>query len=166
MSMTPVALLEKLRTPDGQKLMRYSLVSVISVGVSTLVLVFCSGVLSWSAVVSNTVATAVATIPSYELNRKWAWGKTGRGHLWKEVTPFWVLAFIGYGFSTICVHFAEDFAMGHGYSHLTRTGLVGLTSIAAFGVLWIVKFVIFNKVLFAHRPMPSEAFDGRTGLPT
>ncbi|MGH9077185.1 MAG: GtrA family protein [Acidimicrobiales bacterium] len=166
MSVSAGAFLDRLRTPDGQRLMRYSLVSVVSVGVSTLVLVFCSGVLSWSAVVSNTVATAVATIPSYELNRRWAWGKTGRGHLWKEVAPFWVLAFVGYAFSTVCVHFVEDFAKTQQYSHLIRTGLVGITSIAAFGVLWVIKFILFNKVLFAHRPLPGEAFDGRTGLPT
>ncbi len=166
MSMTPVAVLERLRTPDGQKLMRYSVVSVISVAVSTIVLLFCSGIIGWTAVVSNTVATGVATIPSYELNRRWAWGKSGRGHLWKEAVPFWVLSFVGWGFSTLCVHYAESFAKSHHYSHLVRTGMVGITSIAAFGILWIVKFVIFNKVLFAHRPMPAQALDGRAGIPT
>ena len=166
MSMIPEALRDRLRTPDGQRLMRYSAVSVISVAVSTSVLVFCSGVIGWSAAVSNTVATAIATVPSYELNRKWAWGRTGRGHLLKETAPFWVLSFVGWGFSTICVHYAEVFAKSHHYSHLVRTGLVGVTSVAAFGILWIGKFLIFNKVLFAHRSLPAEALDGRSGLPT
>ncbi len=164
--MTPSALLERLQTPEGQKLFRYSMVSVIAVCVSTVVLVFCSGVLGWSAVVSNTVATAVATIPSYELNRKWAWGKTGRGHLMKEVVPFWALSFTGWAFSTVCVDLVESFAKNQHYSHLVRTGAVTVTAIAAFGVLWIVKFVIFNKVLFVHRGPVPEALDGRTGVPT
>jgi len=155
-----------LRTPQGRKMFRYSMVSVVSVGVSTAVLVFCSGILSWSAVVSNTVATAVATVPSYELNRKWAWGKTGRGHLFKEVVPFWTLSFIGWGFSTLCVWLVEGYAKDHHFSHVVRTGAVGITSIAAFGILWVIKFIIFNKVLFVHRPVPVDALDGRAGIPT
>ena len=166
MAMTAGALVEKLRTPDGQKLIKYSLVSIIALGVSTAVLLICSGLFRWSGVVSNTVATAVATIPSYELNRKWAWGKSGKGHLWKELIPFWVLSFVGWGFSTLCVKYAETFADSHHFSHLAHTGLLGLTSITAYGVLWIGKFLILNKLLFAHRPLPSEALDGRTGLPT
>jgi putative flippase GtrA len=166
MAVTTSALRDRLRTPEGQKLFRYSMVSVISVVVSTSVLLFCSGILSWSALVSNTVATAVATVPSYELNRKWAWGKTGKGHLLREVVPFWSLSFIGWGFSTICVVVVEHYAKSHHFSHLLRTGAVGITSIAAFGVLWVVKFIIFNKVLFVHRPVPIEALDGRAGLPT
>lgn len=149
--MTPAVLVARLRTPEGRKLWRYSLVSAMSVGISFVVIVFCSGVLSLSAVVSNTVATAVATIPNYALNRRWAWGKTGRSHIGKEIIPFWVLAFLGYGFSTVSVDYVEHFAKHEHYAHLVRTGLVGLTSVAAYGILWIAKFVIFNRLLFVHR---------------
>lgn len=155
-SMSPASLVARLRSPEGRKLWRYSLVSVISVGISTAVLVFCSGVLSLSAVVSNTIATVVATIPNYELNRRWAWGMSGRSHLWKEVVPFWVLGFASYGFSTIAVYYAEEFAKHERYAHLVRTGLVGITSIAAFGVMWIIKFIVFNRLLFIDRSTPVE----------
>lgn len=155
-SISAAMLVERLRTPEGRKLFRYSLVSAISVGISTAVLVFCSGVLSLGAVVSNTIATVVATFPNYELNRRWAWGMNGRSHVWKEVIPFWVLAFAGYGFSTVSVAYAEKFAKHEHYSHLVRTGLVGVTSIAAFGVMWIAKFVIFNRLLFVARQPPPE----------
>lgn len=159
-------MIEKLRSPDGQKLLRYSAVSLISLAVSTAVLTFCSGVLRWSPVESSTMGTAVSTIPSYQLNRKWAWGKSGRSHLGKEVTPFWVLSFVGYFFSTISVHFAAKVANANHFSHLEHTAFLAFTYVAAYGVLWIGKFIIFNRVLFAHRPVPNEAFDGRTGLPT
>ena len=42
-------------------------------------------------------------------------------------------------------------------------------ALAAFGVLWVGKFFILNKVLFVHHPEELEeipALDGRTGLPT
>jgi putative flippase GtrA len=155
-----------LRTPEGRKLFRYSMASVVSVAVSLVCLVIFNGLFGWSAWVSATLATAIAAIPSYELNRKWAWGKSGPGHLWKEVVPFWVLAFIGWGFSTLCVHLMESYAKHHHYSHVARTSVVAVVYVGSFGVLWIGKFILFNKVLFAHHPedLP-PALDGRTGVP-
>src|ERR1700733_692024 len=97
----------RLRPPGGRKLLRYSAASVVSVVVSVAFLVLFDGVFRWGAVVSSTLATAIATIPSYELNRKWAWGKTGRGYLMKEVVPFWALAFLGWAISTYSVGLTE-----------------------------------------------------------
>jgi putative flippase GtrA len=146
--------------------MRYSMASAVSVAVSLVCLVFFNGVLGWSAWVSSTAATAIATVPSYELNRKWAWGKSGRSHVLKEVAPFWALAFIGWGCSTLAVHWMEGIAKHHHYSHLLRTSTVAVVYVGAFGVLWVAKFVIFNKILFVHHPedLP-PALDGRTGVP-
>jgi len=164
--MTLPGILARLQTPAGRKLFRYSATSVVSVCVSVVFLVFFAGVLGWKAWISSTLSTAIATVPSYELNRKWAWGKTGQSHLWKEVVPFWALAFIGWGFSTLCTDMAETFAKHHHLAHLTRTALITTVYVGAFGVLWIGKFVLFNKVLFAHHPedLP-PALDGRTGIP-
>ncbi len=166
MPLTPAGLLAWSRTTEGRKLIKYSAVSVISVIISLIVLAICHGIIRWSAFTSNIIATAVATIPSYELNRKWAWGKTGKGHLWKEVVPFWVLAFVGLAFSTYWAVMAESLAKHHGLSHAAETGVVELAVITAYGILWVGKFIIFNKVLFADHPESLEpALDGRTGLP-
>ncbi len=118
-----------------------------------------------SAWISSTLATAIAAVPNYEMNRKWAWGKSGRSHLWKEVVPFWVLAFIGWGISTISVHAMEDYAKQHHFTHLASTASVTIVYVGAFGVLWIAKFIIFNKVLFVHHleDLPPE-LDGRSGV--
>jgi len=127
--------------------------------------VFFDGVVGWSAAWSSTASTSIAAIPSYELNRRWAWGKTGRGHVVKEVIPFWTLAFIGWGFSTLCVRWMETYAKHHHFSHLLSTGTVTIVYVAAFGVLWVVKFMIFNKLLFVHhlQDLPPE-LDGRSGV--
>ncbi|MHB1929627.1 MAG: GtrA family protein [Acidimicrobiales bacterium] len=155
-----------LRTPQGRKMFRYSMASVVSVIVSVVLLVFFDGLLQFGAVVSSTLATAIATIPSYEMNRKWAWGRSGRGHLWKEVVPFWVLAFIGWAFSTYSVKLTEGALRHSGLSHLERTGIIAVVYVAAFGVLWVAKFIIFNKVLFASHPQDlPPSLDGRTGVP-
>ena len=116
---------------------------------------------------ANIIAVAVATVPSYELNRKWAWGKSGRGHLWREVVPFWALAFLGLAFSEWAVVVAGHWARDHQLVRLARSALVNGAALSAFGVLWVAKFVIFNKLLFVHHERDMDpAFDGRTGLPT
>lgn len=155
-----------LQTPQGRKMFRYSMASVVSLAVSVALLVLFDGVFRLGAVLSSTLATAIATIPSYEMNRHWAWGKTGRGHLWREVVPFWALAFVGWGFSTYSVKLTESALKHSGLSHLDRTGVIALVYVAAFGVLWVAKFVIFNRVLFATRQQDlPPSLDGRTGVP-
>ena len=165
MAKTPSDLLELLRSPIGVKLFRYSMASVVAVVVSTVLFVTFDGAIGFSAVVSSTLATAIAAIPSYELNRKWAWGKSGRSHLLKEVVPFWTLAFVGWAFSTFSVALMEHYAKSHHFSHLLQTATVTLVYIGAFGVLWVGKFIIFNKFMFVHHHHDGpQELDGASGV--
>lgn len=145
----PVA--DRLRGPGGQKLWRYSVASIVAVVVSEVCLVLFNGVVGMSAAVASSLATSIAAIPNYYMNRKWAWGKHGRSHLLKEVLPFWALAFAGWALSTYSVYLMEHYAKHHGFSHTLTTALVAIVYIAAFGILWIGKFMIFNKLMFVHR---------------
>jgi putative flippase GtrA len=119
--------------------------------VSEICLVLFNGVIGLGAVVASSLATAIAAIPNYYMNRKWAWGKHGRSHILKEVVPFWALAFAGWAFSTYSVYLMEHYAKQQQLSHALTTALLAIVYVAAFGVLWIGKFVIFNKLMFVHR---------------
>jgi putative flippase GtrA len=164
MPLTPAALLASARTAEGRKFFRYVVVSMISFVVGLTILGVCKGLIRWSAFTSNMASTAVATGPAYVLNRRWAWGKSGKSHLWKEVVPFWVLAFVGLAFSTYWAVFAEHLTKH--LNHLQQTAAVEGAVILAYGVLWIGKFMIINKLLFAGHPDDIEpAIDGRSGLP-
>jgi putative flippase GtrA len=145
---SPRSLLERSRTPGGRKLVRYSLVSVVSVAVSQVVLFLAQ--FAWSARTSNIVAVCVSAIPSYWLNRAWAWGKTGKSHLMKEIVPFWSMALLGLILSTWSVDFAESHAASITSSTIGQKLIINVAALAAFGVLWVGKFVILNRVLFAH----------------
>jgi putative flippase GtrA len=163
---TPSGLLDFTRTPEGKKMIRYSATSAICVVISTAILTVLVGILRWDAFGGSLTATTLSTIPSYQLNRKWAWGKSGKGHLWKEVVPFWTLAFIGLAFSTWASVVAQSYAKHHHLSHLLHTLVVDGAFIGSFGVLWIGKFIIFNKILFVHHPEDLiPALDWRSGIP-
>ena len=84
------------------------------------------------------------TVPSYHLNRTWAGGRRWTSRLWREVVPFWVLAFLGLAFSTWAADFGSTLARRAAVSHQTATMVVMASALSAFGVLWIGKFAIFN----------------------
>ena len=155
--LSPSSLLERARTPGGRKLVRYSLVSVVSVIVSQVILFVAQ--FAWSARTSNIVAVCLSAIPSYQLNRAWAWGKTGRSHLMKEIVPFWGMCLLGLILSTWSADFAESHAASITASDLGQKLVVNAAALAAFGVLWVGKFVVLNRVLFAppgHPARPPE----------
>ncbi len=163
-----VASLVALARSDGAaKFFKYTAVSVVSVVISELTLV--TALQFVEATWANVIAVSVGTVPSYQLNRRWAWGKTGKGHLWREVMPFWIMSFIGLAVSTIAVYLLEQNVVAD-QEHLTgkEKALVALTNLGAFALLWVAKFLIINKVLFHHTP-PDEidpVLDGRSGFPT
>ena len=101
-----------------------------------------------SAADSNLLATSIATAPAYYLNRTWTWGKTGKSHLMKEVVPFWTIAIVGVLLSTLAVHFAAAEAHHITKSKLGVTALIEFANFFTYGVLWVGKFMIFNRYLF------------------
>ncbi len=138
-----------LQTPVFRKLVKYSMVSLVSILVSQITQLV-AFFLTHNGVLSSLIAVAVGTVPSYELNRRWTWKKNGPSHLWREIVPFWVMSFIGLVFSTLCVFFAERWADDRGLTKAHTALLLNLASLFAFGILWIGKFVIINRLLF-HR---------------
>ena len=140
---------EAITSRFGPASVKYFLASVISVAITQAVLFLLFGVLrAFSAVTSNVIATAIAAVPSYYLNRRWAWGKTGRSHLFKEVIPFWALAFLGLWVSVEAVALTQAQVAAAHIGHLGDAILVNLASLVAFGVVWVGKYVIFNRLMF------------------
>lgn len=136
-----------LHTPVGRRLFRYSMVSVVSTAVSFVVLGLVYGVLRlWTEVPSTVFANAVATFPSYWLNRNWAWGKTGRSHLVKEVIPFWVASAAGIAFSIVGASVVRDVITREHLGHLVGTVLVLTANVLSFGIFWVLKFLLFNRL--------------------
>jgi putative flippase GtrA len=136
-----------LHTHEGRKLFRYTMVSVISTAVSAVVIVLVYGVGHlWAEVPSTIFGNAVATFPSYWLNRKWAWGKHGRSHFMKEVLPFWVMAALGIAFSIVGASLAAKVGTHFNLHHLAKTVLVLVANFLSFAVFWVVKLLVFNRL--------------------
>jgi putative flippase GtrA len=150
-------LLSFLNTPNGKKMLRYSMVSVISTVLAFTVLGIVFGVLRlWTQVPSTIFASAVMVVPTYYLNRRWVWGKTGRSHWRREVLPFWALSVWGTLLSIVTAALARHISVAHHLSHGAATALLLTVTITAFGLVWGLKFVLFNRMFRVVTPVAAR----------
>ena len=124
------------------RLVGYSTVSVGTVVVTQAVLVVAYAVLEWPAVVANVVAVCVAAGPAYYANRRWVWSRTDRHSLTGEILPFWAYSLAGLGISSLAVALADRWWQS--------TVAVSAANLVGFGVFWVGKFILLDRVLFAR----------------
>lgn len=128
--------------PRLVKLVKYSSASVAGVITGQGSLLFFLLVVDLDAVVANFLAVTLGAIPNYLINRAWTFGKSGSHSFTREVLPFWSMAFLGLLLSTFAVAWADDRYDGSVLA-------VSVANIASFGVLWIARYFILDRVLFA-----------------
>jgi putative flippase GtrA len=146
------------RTTEGRKKVRYGLVSVVAVPVGEVGLLFFNLIgltAGWAAVCGN----SVGAIPSYLLNRYWVWGKNDRNKFFAEIMPFWAITVIGIAFSLYVGHEGGAFARRHDIGGATRLAILLVANLGGFAVLWVVKFVLFNRLLFVVRRPGEESVE-------
>jgi putative flippase GtrA len=134
------------------QLLRYSAVSAVSTSISLTILGVLVATRSVSAGWANVIATSVATVPSFELNRRWVWARKGPRSIHREAVPYFALTFTGLGLSTLLVSMAAGAASAHHTSDAVRTMVALGANLVGFGTVWVAQYVILDKVLFRHRP--------------
>lgn len=128
--------------PAVAKWVKYSAASVAGVVTSQTVLIFCVVVLSIAAAWANVIAVVVGALPNYLINRAWTFNKRGAHSLTREVLPFWGMAILGLILSTVAVAWADEQFDGNILALMAaNTG--------SFGVLWVARYFILDKLLFA-----------------
>jgi putative flippase GtrA len=140
------------------QLVRYGAVSVISSATSLVVLTTLVATGALAAGWANVVATAVGTVPSFELNRRWVWRSGAARSLLAQVGPFCLLSFAGLALSTLAVRATGVWAVDHGLSDGWRAATAAATNLVAFGSLWVVQFVVLDRILF-RVPRPAGTAD-------
>ena len=136
---------------DRRKQLRYAVASAASLALAQGVLVVTFGIAGWSPVPSNVASFVVATTFAYIVHRRWTWGRAGRSNFRREVFPFWSIAALGLLASTVAVRSASTLAAEHFGSRDRQTIAVVAASTITYGVLWVVKFILFDRVLFVER---------------
>jgi glycosyltransferase involved in cell wall biosynthesis len=142
------------RPAFGTRMVRYAIGSVLCLAVSELTL-FALILASFQGWAASLLASAAGIVPGYPLNRTWTFGRRGRSHRWRELVPYWVAAIAGTLFAAVLVGIAAPWAR-----HATRSSVAAaildlVVYVAAFGAIWLLKFVYLDRMLF--RPRHSDA---------
>jgi putative flippase GtrA len=138
--------LERMLRRYGKRASRFLVVSTFNVVFGQSLLVLAHSWLGWAFAVSNAAAVAVSAGPAYLLTRYWVWEKWSKNLFVKEVLPFWGLAFFGLILSTVAAGIA------HTYSDAQL--VLNLVNLASFGLIWVFKFFIFDRLMFGRRQHP------------
>jgi putative flippase GtrA len=130
------------------QLMRYAATSVVATTTSLLTLTALVGSGTMRPVSANLIATFAGTVPSFELNRRWVWSVGGRPSVRRQVLPFLGLTFAGLAASTVLIaavsRLAEHARLGHGETAV----LVAIADLVGFGTVWVIQFIVLDRVLF------------------
>ncbi len=150
--------LEWSKSHEGRKLIRFTAVSLVSTVVSVLAITLVYGLrIIRSEVEATLFGNLVGAMPSYSLNRRWTWGKTGRSHVRKEILPFGVMAVLGIAFSMLGAFYAKHLVHAHHWSHLFNTGLVDAANLASFAIFWVLKLMVFNRIFHVDEEAEIDA---------
>lgn len=127
-----------------RRFVRWCLTSAVGVVLGQGLLFLFASVLEWPGVVANVSAVVLSTIPTYLLSRRWVWSRSGRSKVAAEVLPYWVMTFLGLALSSFIVWLFERWWPN-------QPLLVNLGNVLGFGILWVAKFLLLDRVLFATR---------------
>jgi putative flippase GtrA len=142
------------------KLLRYFTGSVVATVCSEVAFVVLYGLLdvgtSWSSVLS----WLAGAVPNFWLNRNWAWQRTGRPSLRREVLPYAAIIVATLVLATVLTHEADAWLHHERVSHSTRVAIVAAVFLGTYVVVFALRFVLLERLfrrLLIHET--SEAAD-------
>jgi len=160
-NLTPAALVAHAKSDAGRRAIRYSATSLICVVITQVLLFLFLTVVHLKPIEANFLAVSLTTIPAFILNKRWVWGKRGKAHMRREVIPFSIFTLAGWILSTVSVAVIDvmtrtEVAASPGTYHHNKLA-VAIANIAGFGVLWVLKYLFLDKVMFGeHHHTPYD----------
>ena len=131
---------------------RYTIGSVLAAVASEVTLLATYGPGLLSPGTASVLAWGAGAGLNYVLNRRWAWGRRGRASLWCELVPYWAIALVTMAVAAWSTGAAHDLGPRLFDSGGWQTVFVGAAFLAVYGVMFVVKFVLFHYLVFAGGP--------------
>jgi putative flippase GtrA len=140
----------------GVRFSKFTLSSILSTALSQLALTGLYGVAHVNVTVATIVAFVVGAIPNFLINWKWTWGRDGKPAMLRELLPYIAIIVVGGLAATALTTLSDHELAPLITNHAWRTVTLDVTYLASYAVLFVVKFVLLNKIV-DRRPAVTEA---------
>jgi putative flippase GtrA len=150
---TARARLQALWIRYGTKVFRYATGSVIAAICSETVFVIMYGALDTSTTWATIVGWIAGALPNYWLNRSWTWNVRGRPHVVRELLPYILIIVTTLVTAIVTTDLVDSWLNGRGLSHGVETVLVAATFLGVYGVMFLLRFFLLDR-LFARLGLP------------
>lgn len=135
--------------------LRYGAGSVVAMGCSELVLVGSYGLLGAGPLTASVLAWFAGAVPNYVLNRRWAWrsddaGSSGRGRAvrGRKMALYWTITLATAAAAVAATTGMDGWIKAAVNSRGEQSLLLALAYLFAYGVVFILKFVLFDRLVF------------------
>jgi putative flippase GtrA len=132
------------------RFVRYSIGSIVAIVTSEVAFVACYGSGLMGTTAASVVAFFAGAVPNYVLNRSWAWERRGRPRIGREVILYALVSLVSLISAAAATGWVNRIAAHFTTSQAIRTALVAAAYLVTYGVLFILKFVIFQRVIFVE----------------
>jgi putative flippase GtrA len=135
--------------PVATRMVRSVGVGVATTILTNAVLVALSVGLGVRAGLANVIGTICGIGPSYAWNRRYVWRLRGPSDIRRQVIPFWTLSLVGLVVSTVAAD--KVGTVGARWAPGVRAVALPAANLAVFATLWLVQFLVLDRVLFRRR---------------
>jgi putative flippase GtrA len=131
--------------PRLRQLLRYTITSGGTTLLSEATLLLLYGYHLLGASGASIVANLAGVLPSYLVSRYWIWPEAERKRPLRQMLTYWIISL----FSLITSTAVTSLAAAHApLSHSIRLVVVGLAYFGTYVVLWLLKYLAYNKLVF------------------
>lgn len=142
-----MSLRERMRGARAMLLGRYAASSVIAGLISEGVFLASYGLGALPSVAS-VIAFVAGAVPNYLMNRYWAWQQKDKVRPGRELLPYLIIIVVTALLASLITTAADAFLHERIASHFWQVVLVGIAFLGTYGVMFVVKFFLFDRLIF------------------
>jgi putative flippase GtrA len=154
-----------VRAQHGLKMLKYLAGSVAATIVSTLTFVLTFGPALLGSRGASLAASATGAVVNYVLNRRWTWQQRGRADFRKELLPYWTTVVVTAVAAALITGLVNSIVRDHSDSRGLRTAVNALTFLGVYGLSFVVKYFIFDRLFASPKEQPAATDRTDVGPP-
>ncbi len=143
----------------GGKVMRYATGSVVAAICSETVFVIMYGGLNTTTTWATIVGWLAGALPNYWLNRTWTWRLRGRPRFVDEVLPYVAIIVVTLVTAVVATDQVDNWLAGHSLSHGVNVVLVAATFLGVYGVMFLLRFFLLDRLFHRIDREPASPVD-------